>query len=489
MDLKASLSYFTSEITLIIGLAVVLAVDLVIFRSSPHKRQISFGLTVATLLGAQLAMIPYFEVESPLNLFGGLLVLDQFSLFFRLIFLATILLVAVLSYFSKEIERKSDGEYFAMLLGLGLALFLLASSNNLLMVFLALEFVSVLSYILAGYKRSSTASTEAAIKYVIYGAVASGVMLFGFSFLYGATGHLGFAEIAAQLPQSKLFLSVVLGFVFVGFGYKIAAAPFHMWCPDVYEGAPTPVTALLSVGPKAAGFAVLIRFLYVIFAGSAVPMAALVGIVAAATMTLGNLVAIVQDNVKRMLAYSSIAHAGYLLMAVSTFTYEGVQALLLYATVYLVMNIGAFLVVIAVRNWTGREDIEAYNGLVRAKPLLAIAMALFLFSLVGLPPFGGFIGKFYIFAAVLQKGGFWYYALAVVGVLNSAISLYYYARVVKAMFLVEPTEDLYSQPEQPQRVLTLLGTALVIPILVIGIYWAPIQKLAARSTDLVTWAD
>ncbi|MBF0245909.1 MAG: NADH-quinone oxidoreductase subunit N [Planctomycetes bacterium] len=335
-------------------------------------------------------------------------------------------------------------------------------------------------------------SSEAALKYVIYGALASGIMLFGISWLYGLSGQLSFygmAETFSSLSGGEaLALKAISVFallmVFVGFAYKVAAVPFHMWCPDVYEGAPTPITAILSVGPKAAGFAVMIRFFAVVFGESAIPWMPLMGLISVLTMTLGNLVAIVQDNVKRLLAYSSIAHAGYLLMAVAVFSSDAISAVMFYLGVYMLMNLGAFLVVIAVRESTGREDIGAYKGLSQTHPLLALTMAVFLFSLVGLPPLGGFIGKFYIFAALLHKGGVWYYSLALIGVLNSAISLYYYARVLKAMFFVEPEAGA----EMGRAVAwnhKALAVLLSVPVLVLGVYWKPLQEFTTNASLLI----
>jgi NADH-quinone oxidoreductase subunit N len=358
------------------------------------------------------------------------------------------------------------------------------------MIFLALEFVSITSYILTGFKRGDRRSAEAALKYVIYGATASGVMLFGFSYLYGLTGSLDITEIGAELARrlastaqipEKLTLCLAAIMAFAGFAYKIAAVPFHMWCPDVYEGAPTPVTALLSVGPKAAGFAALVRFCMAVFGQAGEPWPALLGVVAAGTMTFGNLVAIHQDNLKRLLAYSSIAHAGYMLMAVMAFTSDAVAAVMFYLAVYILMNLGAFLVVMAVRDGTkAREDIGAYQGLAQRNPLLAVTLTVFLLSLVGLPPLGGFIGKFYLFAALLKTARLGCYVLAVIGVVNSAVSLYYYARVIKAMFLV-PADPAVTEPLRPDRAYSVLALVLAVLVLGLGVYWTPLRALVDAS--------
>src|SRR5436305_46352 len=261
-----------------------------------------------------------------------------------------------------------------------------------------------------------------------------------------------------------------------------------MWCPDVYEGAPTPFTAFLSVGPKAAGFAVAIRFFFAAFqhpvAGGGyapatdLPWPAIIGIISAITMTLGNLTAIVQNNLKRLLAYSSIAHAGYLLMGLAAASAAGVQSILIYLIVYVLMNVGAFLVVIAVSRVTGGEQISDLRGLGTKAPIAALSLTIFLFSLTGIPPFAGFVGKYLIFAAVVRQGGFWYVALAVIGVVNSAVSLFYYARIIKAMFLEDAVDD---RPLPLPALYTGVLVALAIPVIALGIYWAPLVRWAAAA--------
>jgi NADH-quinone oxidoreductase subunit N len=322
------------------------------------------------------------------------------------------------------------------------------------------------------------------------------------SWLYGLLGTTNVLEFAGRLqaiPQTgAVRVALVLAVVFVsaGVGYKIAAVPWHMWCPDVYEGAPTPFTAFLSVGPKAAGFALALRFFWGAMAGPAaangfaeavggIPWPAVIGVLAAVTMTLGNFTAIAQTNLKRLLAYSSIAHAGYILMGLSAVSDTGTQGVMLYLLVYLVMNVGAFLVVILVAQGTGSESILDYRGLARRQPLAAVAFAVFLFSLTGLPPFAGFAGKWYLFVAVMERvpgpGGFWYAVLALVGALNTAVSLYYYARIVRAMFLEAPfTEERVVSPWGYQ---VMLGAFSAL-ILVFGIWWAPMIDWTRASLAL-----
>ncbi|RME27976.1 MAG: NADH-quinone oxidoreductase subunit N [Deltaproteobacteria bacterium] len=433
--------------------------------------------------------------------FLGMLALDPLAAFFRGLAIVATIIGVVISQRSRALPRAQQGEYHGLLLVLAFGLCLLASANHLLMIYLAMEAVSLCSYLLTGWDRERLRSREAAVKYVLYGGVASALMLFGMSLLFGLTGGLELQQIHRALaggttwdnPAATWTLMVALVMVLCGLGYKIAAVPFHMWSPDAYEGAPTPFTALLSVAPKAAGFAVLMRFFWGLFlvpgslegtinlAGQ-VPWLLLLGIISAVTMTLGNLIAIVQDNLKRMLAYSSIAHAGYMLMGVVAGSEYGFQAVSLYLAVYLIMNMGAFAVVAAVENSTGSEQINTYRGLGSRAPMLAAVMAVFLVSLTGLPPTAGFIGKYFLFVALLRHGGGWYVVLAVIGVLNSVVSLYYYARVLRAMYLEKPVQDgeRVSQTSPAAVVAALLS----IPVVLCGIFWQPLERLASWSAVL-----
>src|SRR4029077_546354 len=306
-------------------------------------------------------------------LFDRMIVLDAFSVFFKVLLGLALLAVVWMSLGSNEVRgQPNEGEYFALLLSSGLAMFLMASAGTPLMAYLSCEFVSLTSYVLTGFLRHNRRSGEAALKYLIYGGVASGAMIYGMSWVFGLTGAMDYAGIARGIAaldaasRPALFLALVL--VLAGFGYKISAVPFHMWAPDVYTGAPIPVTAFLAVGSKAAGFAMLLRFFHFGVEGAAatvaqIPMLQLASILCVATMTLGNLAALSQTNMKRLLAYSSIAHAGYALLGFVVFADKGVQALLFYLAVYYLMNLGAFWVVMLIANATGREDLEGYRGL------------------------------------------------------------------------------------------------------------------------------
>ena len=399
--------------------------------------------------------------------------LDKFAVFFKVLLLLATAATILFSLRSEEIDGKLKGEYYALLLAVTFGMFLMASSTNLLMIFISLETVSLTSYILAGFLTHSPRSSEAAFKYITYGAVASGTMLFGLSLLFGMTGTGDLATISTRLPEvlasgnvTALGLLIAITFILAGIGYKIASVPFHMWSPDVYEGAPIPITAFLSVASKAAGFALFIRFFYTGFGNSeimqSVDWGLLLAIISALTMTVGNFAALPQRNVKRLLAYSSIAHGGYLLMGAVLLTPEGLSAILFYLIVYFFMNLGAFYVVVLIANEAGSEMIDGYRGLATRAPFVAAAMAIFLFSLTGIFPFAGFFGKWLLFNAVISEGMYW---LAIVGLLNSVVSLYYYARIVKAMYL-ESTEDTESFSFSKDTIVLL--SVFVVPTILIG---------------------
>ncbi|MFQ5602044.1 MAG: NADH-quinone oxidoreductase subunit N [bacterium] len=488
-----SLSYFIPELILTGVIITIIIADLALQKK--YKPWTSI-IALAGLVIAFIAVLGQYKLGSR-TIFNDMMVVDPFALFFKLLFLGSALLAVFLSIGSIELSGRPIGEYFTLLVATTLGMFFMASATNLLTIFISIEMVSVTSFILANYLKTRRRSSEAGLKYAIYGAFSSGLMLYGISLIYGITGTLNINEIASVLNATNpdkllLFVSVLL--IMAGFGYKIASVPFHFWAPDVYEGAPTPITAFFSVGPKAAGFALLIRFFNVALVShgtngetsvwhalNGLDWPQLLAVIAAATMTLGNLTAIVQNNIKRLLAYSSIAHAGYALMGVVVLSEQGIHATMFYLVVYYVMNIGAFLVVIVSQEIVGSERIDDYKGLVWRAPIPAIAMGVFLFSLTGLPPTAGFIGKFYLFAA-LVKGGPAFYWLAVVGILNSVISLYYYARILRAMFIDKKEEKAVKTLTVSPYYVALLAV-LVIPTILLGVYWAPLANFANYSFE------
>jgi NADH-quinone oxidoreductase subunit N len=475
-----SLAYLAPELVLVTAILAVFLGDLFVDNKG------RLGEVALVAAAASLFLVARQSGVEGAWLFNGMIVHDPFGVFFRAVFALATLAAVWMSLGSREVRRTSQGEYYGLLLSSALGMYFMATASNLLMAYL--------SYVLTGLLRHDRRSGEAALKYLIYGGVASGTMIYGLSWIFGLTGSMDYMAIRTALAAGEgqslaLFLAVVLALA--GFGYKIAAVPFHMWAPDVYTGAPIPITAFLSVGSKAAGFALLLRFFYPalsipveggqwqVLGGAGWP--GLVLVLSMVTMTLGNFAALQQTNLKRLLAYSSIAHAGYLLMGFVVLSDDGLRAMLFYIVTYYLMNIGAFLTVMIVANSTGREDIDGLRGLAwRGGAIPAVAMAIFLFSLAGIPPLAGFIGKFYLFAAVIRAE---FYALALVGVANSVLSLYYYARIVRTMFLDFPVGG------ETTVVLDwsngALLSALTAGTVVLGVYWAPVIAFADRSVQFL----
>ena len=491
-----SLKYFLPELILVWTLAVVIVVDLAL-RGRQDRRWGTVAVALAGLVLAGFYTIMLGDAPQG-TLFTRMVVLDHFGVLLRALFILTAILVLLLSIPSRELSRLNQGELIALLLAVTVSMMWMANSINLLMMYLALEMVSVCSYIMVGYLKGERLSNEASLKYILFGAIATGTMLYGLSLLYGLTGTLDLYEIRAALvgqgaaSEAGPALLFIVILVLAGIGFKTAAVPFHFWCPDAYTGAPTPVTAFLSVGPKVAGFAVLIRFF---FGGMAQPgpetaqMAQMVGPVnwqailigvSVITMTLGNVAALLQSNLKRLLAYSSIAHSGYILMGAVVLSGEGIQAMLAYMVIYLFMNLGAFLVVIVVHDNVGSFDIKDYAGIWKRSPMLTIAMAIFLLSLMGIPPFAGFLAKFYIFAAVIRAGLGWF---AVVGVLNAAIAAYYYMKIIKTMVIEADSSGDSSQLEL-HPIYTGLLFFLLVPNVFGLILWGYLDRITEYSTKI-----
>jgi NADH-quinone oxidoreductase subunit N len=491
-DVLASVKRFEPELILTGALLLVVLVDAT--RTS-WRNVVNRILTVGGLV---LALVRAVELRGVTGeIFSGMAVFDPGGSFFEALLIGASLMVVLAFTFrnSRELHGLGQGEFYALMLAVTVSNILLATANDLAMLYLALEMVSITSYVMVAYMKGDRMSNEASLKYILFGAVSTGAMLYGLSLLYGLTGTTSLPAVrdflAAGMTDANRFAVYAIALlVFAGFGFKTASVPFHFWCPDVYQGAPTPVTAFLSVAPKAAGFAIMMRFFY---QGLAAPRTGpwdLAGtidwvrvlmVISVLTMTVGNVAALTQTNMKRLLAYSSIAHAGYIMMGVVALSQNGARALMIYLLAYLVMNLGAFLVVTLVHLHEGTFDLRDYPGLHRRAPFLTVAMAIFLFSLMGIPPLVGFMGKLYVFAAIVERGPtyFWY---AAVGAVNAAIAAYYYARVLKTMIIDAPATE-----KPPLRLafadsawvwVFLLGN--VLPLL----WWSRIDEWARSSLNL-----
>ena len=507
-DLGNDLMLFLPELLVCGGVVFLLLCRLARFLDRAHLGPVAVTTLCAALFTAVYQLgdaLGWFDTPAtPAGaFFGGMLVADPFGAFVRTLVLAAALLTVVLTRLTGIPDREDAADFYALLLGGTLGMMLMASAGHLMMVFIAVEMASLPSYALAGFLKGKRPGSEAALKYVVYGAGASGVMLYGISLLAGTFGTgqlLDVAQGTAARVRAGGFDPVLLtGFTFLlmGFGFKLAAVPFHFWCPDVFEGAAAEVGGFLSVASKAAAVALTTRVLMTVHTAMpgapwTVPesLGLAVGVAAALTVTVGNLAAFGQTNLKRLLAYSTIAHAGYMLLAVATVTPQGAAAVLFYLAAYLLMNLGAFAVVALVRNATGSEDLAAYRGLVWRSPTLAVTMAVFLLALLGLPPLAGFAGKFQVFAAVYGAGrmataaghadlGTAYYVLLGVGAVNTAVSAYFYLKVVRAMVLESPDGAPATRPTgaAARAYLTLLAALLVA----LGVVWDPLTRAADKA--------
>jgi len=452
-------------------LTALLALGLLVLGLiAPKEEQKGIGyLAVAGLIGIFLVTLVNFKATG--SLYQGMFLVDSFGSFFKLVFLAAGILVSLSATHYVSCISSNRGEFFALLVTATLGMMVMASAGDFVTLYIGLELMTISFYILTSYLSGNAKSSEAGLKYLILGAMSSAVLLYGMSLVYGITGTVIISQIASGIRVEP---ALILGLVFLlaGFGFKISAVPFQMWAPDIYEGAPTPVTAYLAVGSKAAGFVVLLRVFLSAFPDLASSWVNLVAILAAATIIFGNLVAIPQTNIKRLLAYSSIAQAGYILVGLVAVSELGAKGVMFYSMLYVFANVGAFAVAIAVGAFTGSDEIKDFAGLSQRSPFLASAMVVFLLSMAGIPPLAGFVGKFYLFAAIVEKGFLW---LAFVAFVMSMVSVYYYLSVARVMFLDEP-EDMTPVPISA-GLRTALLVAMIVTILV-GVYPAPLSELA-----------
>ncbi|MEI6232718.1 MAG: NADH-quinone oxidoreductase subunit N [Planctomycetota bacterium] len=467
------------------------------------------GITLALWLNLKQNYLFNSGLLENQNAFSGMFHFDWYGTAFKTVLLLGTLTALVVAIHAKEIQGKNHGEFFLLVVAVCAGGMFLCSASNLLMIYLALESLSIISYAMAGYLRRDRKSAEAGIKYVIYGAMASGIMIYGMSYVYGLTGTLdlyghhgivgvlsSWSKAEALKAVSPIGLIAVLAMVFVGFLYKIAAAPFHYWSPDVYEGSPTVAAGFFSVVPKAAGFAALIRVAVALFpAGSEMVwkldrsgFETILMTLSVLTMCIGNLAALGQTNVKRMLAYSSIAHAGYMLAGLSMLNSTtgpageveklfGPAAILFYLLGYLVMNFGAFLVLVGLENIVGGTDLRHLRGAIRREPILAVALCIFLFSLTGLPPFGGFMGKWFVVVELAKRAR---YGMIVWIGLNSVVSLYYYMRIAKAVAIDAPPEGT-APTETVPLAYNVMAVGKCVALLLLFIFSEPLIEICKHA--------
>lgn len=480
--------YLLPEIVLTIGALLLLLADLM----TPRDKQSILAWVALAVLGATAAAL-VAVADANVQVARGLIAVDGFALFFKVFFLMSAALTVLMSVKYLEVEGTRAGEYYFLILCATLGMMFMAGGTDLITLFIGLETMAISFYILTGFLKPSRRSNEAAVKYFLLGAFSLGILLYGMSLMYGLSGTTNLRGIAAALAgqesDPRLILAVIL--VVCGMGFKIGAVPFHMWAPDVYEGAPTPITGFLSVASKGAAFAMLLRIfieslptmrvslsesIALTPAGPDIGWGMMFYVLAVVTMTVGNVAALTQSNLKRMLAYSSIAHAGYLLIGVVAGSTRGVTAMLVYLFVYAFMQLGAFAVLALMRRQdVVGDELKDLNGLFFRQPFAAVAMLLFMLSLGGIPPTAGFMGKFWLFSAAIESGFIW---LAVIGVLNSAVSLYYYIRIVVYMML--KNEPAGSEPRQSPALALAMGVAVVATLL-LGVYPQPLFEFAQSS--------
>ena len=434
-------------------------------------------LMFISLVGLLMTAISAFAKHPlPAFAFTGSYIIDHLSIFFICIFTLSSALTILLSFEYNERKGIKAGEYYALILLCTVGMIILASSTDLIMIFLGIEIVSICLYVLAGFRRDDPVSNEAALKYFLLGAFATGFLLYGMTLIYGSTGSTNLFKIAefikAEGAQSNPLILMGIVLLVIGFGFKVAAVPFHMWAPDVYHGSPTPVTAFMAVGPKAAAFAAFFRVFTEAVPDMSLSWEILLCIIAVLSMFVGNLGAIMQTNIKRMLAFSSISHAGYLLIAVIAKSSLAGSGLLFYMLAYAFTTFGAFGIIILLgKKEKDNLEFENYSGLAYKHPILALSMTVFLLSLGGLPPFAGFVAKFYIFSAAIEEG---YVTLVIIAVLNSAISFYYYLKVVVFMYMKEPNREFQISLTPMTLFVVIVG---IIGTVELGIFPDPIIAL------------
>jgi NADH-quinone oxidoreductase subunit N len=473
--------FILPEIVLAIGACILLIAPVVGFRNDRGAAKFTMlvvlGITAASLIACSRAVETIVQGRNLADMFA----LDAFAIFFKLLFIGAIALVCLLSDEFLRGSKYSAWEYYSLMAFALCGMMFMASGVHLASIYIGLELMSLASYILAGYFKNEQKSTEAAMKYFVLGSVSSAILLYGITLIYGVCGSLNLLDINAAMTTLITNDALMVGIMLLGCGlcFKIAAAPFHVWTPDVYEGAPTPITAFLSTASKAAAFAIFARIFYVGLNHFRLDWSTVLATVAALSMVIGNVGAITQQNVKRMLAYSSIGHAGYALLGIIAVSELGIQGVLLYTVVYVFANLGIWATILMMRQheYAG-EQIDDFNGLHHRAPFWAFAMVVFLLSLGGIPPTAGFLGKYYLFAAAVQAGFGW---LAIIAVLMSAVSMFYYLRVVVAMYL----RDGQQVAVAPSGSLRFVAAVCLILTLVLGLVPTPLINQVKSSTNWV----
>ncbi|HXD08602.1 MAG TPA: NADH-quinone oxidoreductase subunit N [Anaerolineales bacterium] len=453
---------------LVLGMLVLIIEP---FWKEEQRRNVGW-LTAGGLFAAMLISLFLGQPGAPSTALGGMIRFDWLGFFFKQLFMFAGATTALLLMDNEKVGRR--GEAYLLLLASLLGMNLMASASDLIMLYLAIETTSIPLYILSGFMLGDDKSTEAGFKYLLFGTFTSTIMLYGFSLIFGFTGTTDLYRLTEMLRSgsvSPLSAFGILALILVGLGFKVSFVPFHFWAPDVYEGSPTPVAGFLSTASKAAGFAVLIRLFFVAFPDFSASWTLVLAILAAVTMTVGNLLALPQTNIKRLLAFSSIAHAGYALIGVVAFSKLGAASVVFYLAAYILTNLLAFGIAMAFSKVTGLEDIRDYAGMSRRAPWLGLMMLAAFLSLTGMPPFGGFVAKIFVFAAGIQAGYTW---LVIVGILNSIIGVYYYLNVLKYVYLYRmPNEDEENQPVALTRPYAIALAVLAIGVVLIGTVFAP----------------
>jgi NADH-quinone oxidoreductase subunit N len=480
-QLLGFLSYYIPEVICVVLMTTLLVAEAAV--KDEHGSRDKIYIYALTLLG--LTLIPLFQnlTRAPVHIFHSAVTIDPFSTLIKIIMVLGTMGSIYLSRSSKDIYTNLKSEFCIMAVGVLIGGMLLASANNMLTVYLGIETLSILSYVMSSFKRDDSTSTEAGMKYALYGGLSAGVALYGISHLYGVLGSIQFVEMIDRLPligptETTVVLISFLLF-FVGIGYKISVFPFHMWTPDVYQGSPIPVTSFFSIVPKMAGLATLVRVSLIFFSQESVLSVTWIGlmlVIAAMTMTVGNVTAIGQSSVKRLLAFSSIGHIGVMILGVVVLNEVGVRAILFYGIVYMFMTLIAFYITSHLSDMYGTDTYDVFRGLIYKHPVMAIIMAGVLFSLAGMPPFSGFVAKFNIFSVIIEKK---YYGIALVAAINSVIALYYYMKLAKTMIFspAEGVEKVQGFTFANQAIIL----AMFIPVIFLGIFWEQAMALSGSA--------